>query len=73
MKERLENIFDDIADTEYEIKCFIDLLNIYKDYCYLNDNIEWENNFVILIKTVAAIHKDIQQRLLVLDDLIKEL
>lgn len=73
MKERIENVFDDIAESEYEIKCFIELLNIYKDYCYLNDNTEWENKFVILIKTVEAIHTDMQRRLLALDDLIKEL
>ena len=73
MKERLENILDDIAETEHEIKCFIGVLNDYKEYCYLSDNTEWENKFVILIKAAEALHTDMQRRLAPLNDLIKEL
>lgn len=50
MKVKLENIFDDIAETKHEIMCFTEVLNDYKEFCYLNDNTEWENKFIILIK-----------------------
>lgn len=73
MKEKLENVFDDISETEHEIKCFIEVLNDYKEYCYLSDNTEWENKFIILIKAAEALHTDMQQRLAPFNDLIKEL
>ena len=37
MKAKLENIFDDIAETKHEIMCFTEVLNDYKEFCYLND------------------------------------
>lgn len=73
MKERLENVFDDMSETEHEIKCFIEVLNDYKEYCYLSDNTEWENKFIILIKAAEALHADMQRRLAPFNDLIKEL
>lgn len=73
MKEILENVFDDMSETEHEIKCFIEVLNDYKEYCYLSDNTEWENKFIILIKAAEALHADMQLRLAPFNDLIKGL
>lgn len=73
MKERLENIFDDIAETKHEIMCFTEVLNDYKEFCYLNDNTEWENKFIILIKIAESLYNDFEKKLNSFDEFIKTL
>ena len=53
--------------------CFTEVLNDYKEFCYLNDNTEWENKFIILIKIAESLYNDFEKKLNAFDEFIKTL
>lgn len=71
MKKELEKILENLSEVEYDLKCFMNVLNDYKEYCYLEDNSEWEKRFIVFIKIVNSLYNDVQESLTPLDKLIK--
>ena len=71
MRSELENILDNLSEVEYDLHCFMNVLNDYRNYCYLGDEPKGEKRIIVFIKIVKTLCDDIQKNLAMLNDLIK--